>query len=302
MAKNRIFLDVETSGLKALQNQVLEYAAIAVDANGFKLDSIEVRIRLKSFVRPEPGALAANKINPFSEDWKKNSIEEERAAELLADFCEKHSINGNRPTFTAYNAMFDKDHISMMFKRHGIDFDSHFDGVSDPLKTAKRLVGEGKIVTRFISKGKGGYHSAKLEDVSEALGTKSEGPAHRAMSDTVTLMNTFFKLYALVTGKSYGETKANPELYEEGQILNIISDSSESGLKLRHIKVIRNNKNDHKLVAFDLDDYERIGLCPSNVRTFNYETIIDQSEIEFLASTKLEEVFISNKSYIDSKL
>ena len=273
----RFFYDCETSGRQAQKSQVLEYAAVIEDNFGQQVETVEIKILLKPGHIAEPEALRINKIDPYSLEWINSAISEKEAAKKLFELSQKYKVNDVRPIFIAYKVDFDKGHAAEMFFRHSLNFyDSFNSSLVDPLKTAQFLIKKEKLKTKIIENAKGKlYNSAKLVDVADALQIKVEN-AHRALSDAQTLQSVTHKLYEIYTGKPFSSADANPSLYKKNQVIYVVSDSAKSGLKKRYLKIVENSPALGQLKAIDISDYADNGKSPSNLRTFNYATIIDE--------------------------
>lgn len=302
MNKYKFWLDTETTGLKAEIHQILEYAIIVEDYKGNRVEELEVKINLRPFVNPEKGALETNKIDPYSKEWISAAVSEEMAAEKLARLCKKYTVGNSKPKIIAYNADFDISHIRMMFRRHGILFERCFNPTAfDPMKTAKAYINKKIINTRLITTAKRSYNSAKLEDVAAALNVSTDKPAHRALNDVETLILVTREIYKLATNKSLYEAEAEPERFVYGEVHNVVLDAP-TGLNSSHVKVVKNFVDKTKVLVFDLADYERIGLAPSNMKLLDYSLIVDKLPSVEADSNKLDSVFSSNMDFIQAKI
>lgn len=289
-------------------SQILEYAVIVEDNAGNFVETCEIKVLLRSFINPSKEALAINKIDPYSYEWKNSAISEERAAEKLANLCEKYTVEGVRPVIAAYNATFDCNHIKMMFSRHGILFEECFNSaVIDPMKTAKDLVSSKLIITKVLTKEAKGrkpssYSSAKLEDVSVALGVNTGKDAHRALNDVETLILTTRAMYKLLFSRQMFEPSLNFNKFSFGKSATLIIESPSEGLKPRPVTVVKNDFDQKQITFVDLLDYEKIGLSPSNLKTVSYSLIFDEIELDAENFEKLEHIFDSNKSYYTDRV
>jgi DNA polymerase III epsilon subunit-like protein len=299
----RFWADTETTGIKPEFSQILEYGIIVEDSLGQFVEKLEVKLLLRPFINPSKEALAINNIDPYSSEWKAGAISEEQAAEKLAALCEKYTVEGLKPVMCAYNADFDADHIKQMFFRHGIIFEACFcSALIDPLKTAKWMVKNGMIKTRMITKEVKGrkpssYASSKLVDVAEALGVSTGKEAHRALNDVETMILATRAMYKQIFAKDMVNQTFNLNKVAFEKTYNLIMESNLDGLKARPVKILRNDFDQKQLTVVDLLDYEKIGLSPSNVKTFNYNVIFDETEIDSESLSKLEYIYDSNKSF-----
>jgi DNA polymerase III epsilon subunit-like protein len=302
--KYRFWLDTETTGLKPELHQILEYAAIIEDEKGVEVERTEMKILLKPFVKPEPKALETNKIDPYSDSWIMESVKEEVAAKNLAELAMKYTVDGIKPSFTAYNALFDKSHVEVMLRRHQLKFEDLFNkNLVDPYSTAKRLVAEGLVKTVMLKRKNGVMApSVKLIDVAAALNLTGKEEAHRALADTETLRNVTRELYKIAVGKSLYDADPCPHTYEPGKIISIVSESQQFGLKIRPLKVLKNIPSEKKFVVFDLADYEKVGLFGSNIKTVDYENVLDQVETDPAKVAEVDDIYNGNLEYLQARI
>lgn len=59
-----IFYDIETTGLNAAFDQMLQFAAIEVDEDFNEISSINIRCRILPYILPSPGALMVTRVSP----------------------------------------------------------------------------------------------------------------------------------------------------------------------------------------------------------------------------------------------
>lgn len=297
---NRIYIDVETTGLSKSDDQILELAAIAEDPSGRELERLHLKVKLKANIIPSPYALFKNNLNPYSDSWKKEAVTENEAAKAFAAFAERHKVGKINGYFTAYKAEFDGERIAVMFSRNGFQFFDYFNrSVYDPIITARQLIKAGKIKTKFNAYGNGG--SARLEDVADALQVSRRGNFHRAMIDVEVMRDVTKDLFKLATGEDPSKIRCSPESYKPGDVVKVVTDSRQNGLKIRHLKILDNNPDVQKLIALDEDDLKKNSsdsMSPTAVRYFNYGTLIYQMDVDVQSRKFLEDTYYSNFDHI----
>jgi DNA polymerase III epsilon subunit-like protein len=290
----RFWVDTETTGFSLKFDQVLELAALVEDADGEEVERVELKIKLKQNVTPGPVAILINKINPYSKKWAQGSITENSAAQIFADLAKKYTTtDGIKPTFTAYNADFDKSMCSVMLSRSGMTFSHLFNkSVFDPLKTARRLTTSGRLKTTAKFYGGRETQSAALGDVAKALGIEFEGDAHRAMADVVVMRKVTAKLFELATGHPLKGLSSNPSSYQVGQVVKIVTDSKSSGAIVRHVLILENSIEKDHIIAIDEEDIKlNKGFKDTSVRQFNYGTIIGDMAADENVARQLNAVY-----------
>lgn len=282
----RFYVDTETTGFDDKKDQILELAGVVKDSSNAIVDSFEYKVKLKHNVIPGPRAILINKINPYSKIWASESITENECAKQFSDLVKKYYPEGShKPFFTAYNADFDKDKLAVMFARNGFKFSDNFNkSVFDPLKTVRKLTAAGIIKTKLNSYGK---PSNSMGDVAEALGIEFDGEAHRAMADVKVLVELTDKVVRLAIGQEDVELLADPASFKPGSVYRIVSDSKSSGIKIRHILVLRNEVQSEFLIALDEDDL-KTGFKSSSIRQFNYGTIIGEGKVDVNVESDLK--------------
>lgn len=309
----RFFMDFETSGFKNKNHQILTGAIIVKnDLTGKTVHAEEFKVKLKKGVLPSVGAIKTNKLAPWSDKFNSEAITEYELIQKVSDLTARYTVTDEiagfiKPKFTAYNSDFDAYFAKIAFSRSGKRFEDHFNkSITDPLKTVRGLVKEGLIKTVKGSRG----NSSKLTDVAKALKIEFKGGSHTAMADTEVLAKVYEKAMEIKTGKNpYSETSSSPELFNEGEIIRVKTNSTKSGVKDRHILVIKNAEEEGKIIALDLDDIRtNKGYSDSSVRQFNYHTIIseempseeDTRELEVYAREFRAEIEEKTKEITDS--
>lgn len=302
----KFFFDTETTGLSRLDDQILSAGFVVEDPYGNVVEEREVFIKLKHGILPSPTALAINKINPFSKKWKEKAVTENDFVKIFAEISQKYTTSdGVKPVMVNYNDPFDRNFVSVAVSRHGkrlVDYVSR--AAVDPIKTVRNLI-EKKILVTKMKKGRGNveYMSASQTDVAEALGFNYEGEgAHSALSDARVMRQIYHKTFGMATGGLVPhEISTDPSLFKKGEVYSVISNSSSSGIKYRHILILENDPVKARLIALDEADIrENKGLKESSVRAFNYDTIVgeakldDQSEVSLQAYYKTQTEQIVN--------
>jgi hypothetical protein len=328
MSKKYIIkIDTETSGLDSSVDQILTCAYKIKDEQDNEVEKAEFRVKLKSGVRPSPMALAVNKINPFSKEWDDNSITEYDLVNKLKSTLSKYATKDEKgrdlkPQLEAYNIPFDKAFLSIAMARSGVKLSDYASKSSiDPLKSVRKLIsryeddikkgkdnpnksffeGLRKNSSAAGGKNRGSDFSAKLEDVARSLGIKYEGTgAHTAASDVEVLDQVGKAIFKMSTGKDRTQSMVDPSTFQEGEVYHITSDSASSGIKNRHVRVIKNDFEKGQIVVLDEDDIKKNGeLKDSAVRTFNYDTVVGLNGKTSQAEISLNAYYQTQRAQID---
>lgn len=292
----KIWLDTETTGLSDTNDQVLTLGVIVDDEKGNEIERKEFKIKLKDGVIPSPRAIIVNKLRPLNKSYTQNSLTEFQVAKELEALGRKHTVNGKKPQFVAYNAEFDKGFTSVLLQRSGSNFNDLFSkSIIDPMKTVKKLIEQKKLKTRENAYGK---PSASLEATMEALGEKYDGEAHSALTDADALRRITPRLHRMATGSDFYSSSVDPSQFEVGKIYHIETNSRGSGAKSRHVKILKNDHETSMIVALDEDDLRKNGFKPSAIRSFNYDTIVNEKPTTETGVGFLENTYSQRESEI----
>lgn len=270
----RCLIDLETTGFSVELDQVTEIAAIIEDSNGKVVDKYEAKVRLYKNCLPSIGALMVTGINPFSKEWNDSAVTLFEAATGLYNFCKKYTKDG-KLIFTAYNTPFDEPRLYHLLKICLLDPTEIFHSEAfDPLITARILVEKGLIQTKLKKRSTGGYYnSATLGDVAVGLGLITEEKLkglHRAMEDTELMQKVIHKLYQLSTGLEYKNLKCDTSSFKKGDYVVATTNHPVDGIKKHDLIISSNDKINKKVVAIDLDVWEKQGLDNSSMKIFNF--------------------------------
>lgn len=292
------FTDTETTGLLKQLEQILSFS-IVLEQDAETIQAYEKTIFLKENILPNPSALIVNKINPFSSEWKNSSITEYEAYLHLKSVFTGYLNKGYRIVMIAYNLEFDDIMYQDLFKRYGDNLDNYITIKFDPLITVKKLIEQGKLVTKEIqttySKS---YMTSKLEEVYKALGYDSSSfKAHTALDDTLMLQMVTHGIYYLALDKKLDELNANPEQYTVGQIVQVISEDKKIGLYKKYFKILYNDIENKKLIVLD----EQMAMASSaiaGVRVAEYSEILDEGVVDFKDKERIENYYNNHQSVI----
>jgi DNA polymerase-3 subunit epsilon len=172
-----VFLDIETTGLDPMADDIIEVAAMRVDPI-----SLSVEGCFETKVAPSTGMLVdprAAELNGFrAEDWSE-APEIENVLPLLARFLEGCLIVGHNPAF-------DWAFLSAAFQRLGVRKPSVGHHLIDTASLAWPLLRHGLVA------------SLSLRDLCEHYGISNSG-AHRALEDVVRTYQLFLRLLGVKT-------------------------------------------------------------------------------------------------------
>jgi CRISPR-associated protein Cas2 len=161
--KTFVVIDLETTGLKPENSQIIEIGAIRV-VNGDVLDNMECFVHAAEI--PE----YIEKMTGITSDMLKNGLDEKEAMQKLKEFI------GNFPV-VAHNVKFDLDFIRTACERSGIEW-------NDPLNFDTVKIAREKIP---------GMQSYKLENLLEHFQLSHEH-LHRALNDSRAVYALYCKL------------------------------------------------------------------------------------------------------------
>jgi DNA polymerase-3 subunit epsilon len=160
--KGFVVVDVETTGLHAAKNKIIEIAAIKIlDLNAKEHDTIQHLIKIKGKV---PQRIV--EITGITDSMLKDGVDIETAIKNLKDFC------GDLP-LVAYNADFDKGFLVAAANTVPIEINNEF-----------------HCALLMARKAFPGHSSYKLTAIAEHAGIETDG-AHRAMQDCVMTVHVY---------------------------------------------------------------------------------------------------------------
>jgi DNA polymerase III epsilon subunit-like protein len=280
MKKIIAYGDTETTGTLMDYDQILDYATVFTENNEV-LESVNREMIIKKSTVPAPRALTVNNINPFTPSWEKNAISEEKAVNHFIEEINKYKKD-NSFLYVAYNAPFDVQMFQKTFSRVGKDFDKVVPVVFDLYLLAKKLIDDGKLITKKTDFG----YSGKLGDVFEALGfAKAEMNAHNALGDSIILPGLFNKLYMLFCGREITDITIDPSSFKMGEIQSIrfitpLSLKKQRVLQFedRTILVLHNDVKNKKLYIMDSPQMS-VNQDLKHHQVINYAQVFDESSI-----------------------
>ncbi len=163
-----IALDLETTGLWAATDRIVEIAAVRFRESGEVLEAFQ------SLVNPErlvsPGAYAVHGITD------QELAQARRASDVLPELV-TFLGNAERAAVVAHNASFDAGFLGTELKRAGLGVPSH--AMYDTLALARERLPM--------------LESHRLESVAWHFGLDAAG-AHRAMADTLLVKEIWLRL------------------------------------------------------------------------------------------------------------
>lgn len=154
-----VTLDVETTGLNAERDSIIQFSAIKTDENMENIDILDIYIQCE---HPIPDYIT--KINHISDETlREKGISQKEAICLIRDFC----CGCN--TVMGHNVTFDLKFLNALFQKNGIP-EMDFLRVIDTLAMARNKV-EGSHKLEVLAKQAGfdGEFHNSLEDVKATI-------------------------------------------------------------------------------------------------------------------------------------
>jgi DNA polymerase III alpha subunit (gram-positive type) len=117
------FLDVETTGLDSVRNDIFQISGIVTDAKLNVLEKIDLRFKPFSLEHVQPDALTKTRMTLEALSSLELSAQEAYAQliECLSRHCDKFDKK-DKLHFVAYNAKFDVEFIRAFFEKNGDQF------------------------------------------------------------------------------------------------------------------------------------------------------------------------------------
>lgn len=117
---NFAFVDIETTGLNLLHNEIIEIGCVLTDAKLKVLEEFEIKIKPEHIENADPVALKVNHYN--EEDWK-NAVSLEEAIEIFSKKVKDCIMVGHKVAFDAgfLEYVFNKTKIVNTMHYHQLD-------------------------------------------------------------------------------------------------------------------------------------------------------------------------------------
>ena len=165
-------IDVETTGLDPVKNEIIEIGAVIFDDEiAGSLQTVNIKVKPE---HPEIETDGAYKVNGYKkEDWK-DAVTMEQAMQILSP-----KVDG--AIFCAYNMVFDWQFIEQACKKLFIMLPFHYRKL-DLLTMAWAKLDHKKV------------RNWKLKSVCKALGIEPEPEEHRAINGAMTEYEVYKQL------------------------------------------------------------------------------------------------------------
>ena len=195
-----VVFDVETSGLDPAVHEVIQFAAVAVDAAWQPVGELELKIKFD----PEKADPTALELNSYEEGAWKEAISQAEAVARIGNFLKRHASwtktsKAGKPytvaRLCAHNARFDCDFLAAMFKRAGGSFCPA--AIYEPLDTL--------ALARWVTLCAAGSppYDHKLGTLLEHFGIALGGDSHDALGDVKSTVNLAHFLASIVTNGAF---------------------------------------------------------------------------------------------------
>ncbi len=181
------FIDVETCGLDAKKNGVIQIAGQI----SFLDDKIEDKESFNYKLRPFPDDIVEDKaleVNGVTKEQIENYPQPQdiyrEFVKLLSAFCDKYNRQ-DKLFFVGYNARFDYDFMRAWFEKNGDQYfgSFFFFPPMDVMNIAIfKMIEQRHLLPNF-----------KLETVANHLKVTAEGDFHDAMKDIIVTKEIFLK-------------------------------------------------------------------------------------------------------------
>jgi DNA polymerase-3 subunit alpha (Gram-positive type) len=199
-----VIFDLETTGLNAKKDRILEIGAIHVNKTDFlatgKIDTFECFIKQHA-----PIPLESQEIHHITDEMVATGLSEYEALSKFFRFCD-------RKWMLSYNSPFDVGFLLSTGKRCNYPVElEDLESVEDIYKLARKYINKGLVPNK------------KLHTIAEVIGVNNSNP-HRALGDALTSFYVYIflkqlefqdmhfdyiktaKQMAIVTGQNESET------------------------------------------------------------------------------------------------
>jgi hypothetical protein len=191
-----IFYDLETSDAQ-FYGQIINYAFVAVDDALKEISSCCGTVKLSVLELPAPGAMLANRVNPFDLQKDPEALSEVDAARKIHTYIESIIAQQKEAVpFIGFNsAKFDLQYLRTVFIRNGLN--PYFGGkiISRDLYLLSKKLSLNPKFPRPVNQ-KGDSVSLKLESITRSIGLLEGPQLHESKADvllTVSLAEYYLK-------------------------------------------------------------------------------------------------------------
>jgi len=177
----KLWLDVETTGLDADKNGIIQLACLMEDTKGKVIDEFEITIK------PFEGCIydkGAEKIHGKSEKVIAKYTDEHEAIHLFIEWLEEQQISRKQFSIAGYNSRFDQDFITAWFGRTKKNYWTFFNYYDIDVFALVKILDLGGYINKKYCK--------KLEAVCDSFGLKFD--AHDALNDIKATRKLYKKL------------------------------------------------------------------------------------------------------------
>lgn len=165
------FVDLETSGLKPWEHEIVEIAAVRVDGK-----TLEVKSQISTKVKPtKPVSPEAARINGYTPEKWKDAISIEHGLKLLYPQIEGARWAGSNPSF-------DRQFVANANKKTGLEF---------PRLSTFRMIDTNAMVEPWIFHGI--IPNAGLDELIKLFGLPPRGE-HSALGDALMALEVYKKI------------------------------------------------------------------------------------------------------------
>ena len=171
---NFAFIDIETTGLNVLEQEIIEVGCVLTTPELEVLEEFELKIKPEHIENADPAAL---KVNHYHEkDWQK-AIDIKKAIKIVAEKTKDCIMVG-------HNVSFDSAFLEYAFNKNGIENQMHFHKL-DTVSMAWAKLHQEPDLEHF-----------SLRELCLRFGIKNEN-AHTALSDARATYGLYKKLMSL---------------------------------------------------------------------------------------------------------
>lgn len=165
------FVDLETSGLKSWEHEIIEIAAVLVDGQ-----TLEIKKQMSCKTRPtKPVSPEAARVNGYTSEKWKDAIAIEHGLRLIFPIIEGARWAGSNPSF-------DRSFVQQACKTHGLEF---------PKLSSYRMIDTNAMIEPWIFHGV--IDRAGIDEIGKLFGLAPRG-AHSALEDALLVCEIYKRI------------------------------------------------------------------------------------------------------------
>jgi exonuclease I len=292
-----IFYDLETSDAQ-FYGQIINYAFVAVDDALKEISSCCGTVKLSILELPSPGAMLANRVNPFELQKDRDALSEFDATRKIHAYIESIIAKQKEAVpFIGFNsAKFDLQYLRTVFIRNGLN--PYFGGkiISRDLYLLSKKLSLHPKFPRPVNQ-KGDSVSLKLESITRSIGLLDGPQLHESKADvllTVSLAEYYLKNFGADI-RTFEPVALPPELALGECVWKISPKRTVAEAGFSRKPFVLHDADQRSALFIDLSEYKEGHGTRKNIEWINKTTSL------FMADERCDDPAVTSLAIIARK-